>query len=390
MEPYRAFSEDDAVRAAEAALSRLDRGPVSIGNAKVLSDGQRRNLILRAVAVGSDGAATPIIIKATRAANYDPSSPEIYQSSGLAKEWAAGTLLARLSGVRSTHAVLLAGDAVQGVLVFEDFGGELASLVHPLLHGSSADAERALTAYASALARLHVKTIGRQKDHAEIVRSAFPFARISPPGQGWIEGIARKVLSLLGGAIPPDELQLMQGRLERPGAWLSLVHGDPCPDNVLLAADGSAHLIDFEFASPGHALSDAAYWRMGFPTCWCAGQVPRAVSGGVDRAYRAILSEFIPEAADDDVFEDESAIIGATWLFGSLEHMLGRALSEDTDWGVASRRSRILYYLESSIEMTARADVLRQTRRLAATWLDDLRRRWPACQPLAPYPAFRR
>jgi hypothetical protein len=389
MEPYRTFSEDDAIRAAEAALSRLDKRAVSIGEAKVLSDGQRRSLILRAVAVGSDGAATPIIIKATRAANYDPSSPEIYHS-GLAKEWAAGTLLARLSGDRSNHAVLLAADTAQGVLVFEDFGGELASLVHPLLHGSLADAEGALTAYAVALARLHVKTLGRQADHAEIVRSAFPSARISPLGHGWIEEVANKVLSLLGGAIPPGDLQLMQGRLERPGAWLSLVHGDPCPDNVLLAADGSVHLIDFEFATPGHALTDAAYWRMGFPTCWCAGQVPRAVGGRIDRTYRAILSEFIPEAADDDVFEEESAIIGATWLFGSLGHMLGQALSEDTDWGVATRRSRILYYLESSIEMTARADVLRQTRRLAAIWLDDLRRRWPSSQPLAPYPAFRR
>ena len=62
----------------------------------------------------------------------------------------------------------------------------------------------------------------------------------------------------------------------------ALVHGDPCPDNVLFAADGRAVLIDFEFARPSHALFDAAYWRMGFPTCWCAGTIPTEVEHRID------------------------------------------------------------------------------------------------------------
>jgi hypothetical protein len=117
-------------------------------------------------------------------------------------------------------------------------------------------------------------------------------------GHGWIEREPRTVIGLLGGSVPDDEMMLMASRLHSPGPWQALVHGDPCPDNVLLAADGTAKLIDFEFARPGHALLDAAYWRMGFPTCWCAGRVPDALSRQLDDAYRIALAEAVPAAAD--------------------------------------------------------------------------------------------
>jgi aminoglycoside/choline kinase family phosphotransferase len=390
MTHYRSFTADDAVRAAEAALSRLGGGTVTIGEVRDLGGDERRNLIVRASAVDPGGVATPVIIKATRAAGYDPAAETVYETAGLAREWVAAALLAGHSEKSGQHGALLAADVAQGVLVFRDYGEDAASLVRPLLHGTAEDAEQALIAYARALARLHVTTIGCREGHAAIVRSGFPAARLPRPGHGWIDREPRKVLSLLGRTLPDDELTVMAKRLKAPGPWLALVHRDPCPDNVLLASDGTATLIDFEFAGPGHALLDAVYWRMGFPTCWCAGRVPDTVSERIDAAYRSAVADVVPAAADQDAFQREQAIVGAIWLFGSLAWLLEGALKEDTDWGISSNRSRILHYLTAAIQMTADADVLPGTRQTAAAWLDDLRDRWHGCATLALYPAFTR
>jgi Phosphotransferase enzyme family len=388
MTHYRSFTADDAVRAAEAALSKVAGKAIAIGQMRDLGDQERRNLILRASAVDPDCVATPIIIKATRAAGYDPTAETVYESAGLAREWSAATLLAGQAAKAGRHGVLLAADVAQDVLVFRDHGEDLASLVQPLLHGSAENAEQALTAYAMALARLHLATIGFREDHAAIVRAGFPAARLPRPGHGWIDREPRKVPSLLGGTLPDDELTLMAKRLEAPGPWLALVHRDPCPDNVLLTAGGTAELIDFEFAAPGHVLLDAVYWRMGFPTCWCAGRVTDAVSARIDAAYRAAVAEAVPAAADADAFQREQAIVGAIWLFGSLAWLLEGALEEDREWGISTNRSRILHYLAAVIQMTGDAGVLPGTRQAVVAWLDDLRARWPGSAPLALYPAF--
>jgi hypothetical protein len=388
MNDFRAFTVGDAVRAAEAALSRTAGGAVVIDAVRDFGGEQRRNLILRASATGPDGVTRPVIIKATRAAGYDATAETAYQTSGLVKEWAATTLLARQASRPGGRAALLSADVTQGVLVFEDYGEDLASLVHPLLHGSAGAAAQALKAYAGALAQLHAGTIGCREDHAQIVRTTLPAATLPPPGHGWIEREPRAVIGLLGGSIPDDELTLMASRLQSPGPWQALVHGDPCPDNVLLTADGTARLIDFEFARPGHALLDAAYWRMGFPTCWCAGRVPGALSQQLDDAYRMALAEAVPAAADPEVFRQESAIIAVIWMFGSLAWLLEAALEKDTEWGIATRRSRILHYLEAAIQQANDADVLPGTRRTAGAWLEDLRARWAGCSALAVYPAF--
>ena len=61
--------------------------------------------------------------------------------------------------------------------------------------------------------------------------------------------------------------------MENPGPFHAYIHGDPCPDNVFFI-DGEMLLIDFEFGRFGHALRDALYGRMPFPTCWCCNRLP--------------------------------------------------------------------------------------------------------------------
>jgi uncharacterized protein (TIGR00255 family) len=347
MSAYRAFTAVEAVAAARVALSGTVGHAVAIRCDDMISGDERRNLILRARMIHPDGSVQPVIIKTTRSAAYDPLAADGFETSGLVKEWAATTLLGRL----------LAADLAQGVLVFADLGAGLPSLVQPLLHGEPEDAERALTAYARSLAGLHVATLGCRQAHADILRAGFPATSVPPPGRTWAERVGRKPGQLLGGDPPEPELATIAERLRAPGPWEGLVHQDPCPDNVLLHSGGSAVLIDFEFAGPGHVLSDAAYWWMGFPTCWCAGSIPVAVSRRLDTAYRSVLAEALPIAADEDVFVRESAILRVAWLFGNLAWLLEGALEHEGQWGISTRRNRILHYLHVGIGAAVKADI---------------------------------
>lgn len=388
MNDLRDLNQKDVVTAAQAALARAMGGNLRIDDVETLSCEQRRNLILRGKAVRGGGEVGAIIIKATRSASYDPTSETAFRDSGLVKEWVATAFLAGRAPGRGHGAALLAGDAAQGILIFEDLGAGLDTLVQPLLHGTPEEAECALVAYASALGRLHADAAACTEDHAQALRAAFPSVRRSAPRRlARLEDIATRIGERIGGVPPHDDLAQIAQRLESPGAWLSLVHGDPCPDNALMSA-GGIRLIDFEFAAPGQALFDAVYWRMGFPTCWCAGRVPDGVATRAETAYRTEISRVIADASSDAAFRREMTFMATAWLLESLSWRLESALAEEGKWGIASIRSRLLWYLEAAIAMTGEVEIVPGLRAAARVWLSALRDRWPSTEPLGLYPAF--
>ena len=390
MTDFRPFHSDDAIAAASAALSAAWASSVAIEAPQNLGGETRRNLILRARATADGMDPRPIIIKATRAASYNPHAADAFATSGFVKEWTAASYLARRAAAQPFTPTLLAHDLNQGVLIYEDIGASAPSLVAPLLHGTAREAEQALTAYAEALAALHRATIGCRNAHAAILRQGFPSSAIPPPAHRWTEDITRSLHEALGAGLPEHEAEIVAQRLRQPGAWQVLIHGDPCPDNILLHAAGHAILIDLEFARPGHALLDAAYWRMGFPTCWCAGTVPAAVTHRLDQTYRTALGAAAPDAADDNAFRHESALIDVAWLLGNLAWLLKDALAKDSTWGRATNRSRILTYLQRAIRSTEAADILPGMRAWAIRCQHDMRSRWPDAVPLSDFPAFTR
>ena len=373
----------DVVLAAERALSSAAGVAVTLRDVHVLSEAQRRNLVFRACADHDGGTTRAVVVKAARAV----ANPDAPQDSGLVREWAATSYLAERAAGVGHGAALLAGAAREGLLVFEDLGADLGSLVGPLLNGGAADAERALTAYARALGRLHADTAACRQAYDETFQSFLSVPRADRSVENPVERQARSVAAQLGGDPPADELAQIARRLRDPGPWLALVHGDPCPDNALVVGD-RVHLIDYEFAGPSHALLDGAYWRMGFPTCWCAGRLPPEVAMRVEAVYRAEIARTMPQAADEGTYRAELAFAAAIWLFVCLDWRLEEALREDAQWGVASVRSRLLLYLETVVDLAGAAGVLPEIRRTAEVWLRDLRGRWPQTEALALYPAF--
>jgi phosphotransferase family enzyme len=387
MSQLRAVDAEDIIARAGEALSKDSGGTVVLVDVEVLSNDHRRNFIARAAARYTNGSARSVIVKATRSPSYDPMDENVLQASGLAKEWVACAFLAARAPSRGHGSALLAGDVAGGIMVFEDLGAHLTSLVDPLLKGTAQEAERALELYATALGRLHADTIGCLDAHHETLQSVFGSGRPRRP-PGWpVEKDAELVAHRLGGTQPASELELLSSRLSDPGPWLTLIHGDPCPDNALLV-DQRIRLIDYEFARPSHALLDGIYWRMGFPTCWCAGRTPADVAARVDAVYRAELSTAIPQAHEDTAYRVELTYMAAVWLFTSLSWRLDQALERDERWGIWSIRGRLLWYLEAVIEMTDAARVLPGINKVAQDWLAELRRRWPDVDPLGLYPGF--
>jgi hypothetical protein len=388
MDELRDLDQKDVLTAAEAALATSMGETVDIRDIETLSDEHRRNLILRGNVVRAGAPDRSIIIKVTRSRRYDPTAQSAFEDSGLVKEWAATAFLSAQGAARGHGAMLLAADTAQGLLVFEDLGAGLESLVEPLLHGRPDQAERAVLAYASALGRLHADTAGNIAEHDRALRAGFPAVRRREPRhQVQLEQRAVKLCAQLGGLQPHDELAQIARRLDQPGVWLGLVHGDPCPDNALLRTD-RVHLIDYEFAEPGHVLLDAVYWRIGFPTCWCAGRIPDSVAARADAAYRAELGVILGKTPSDTAFQSEMAFMAAAWLLRSLAWRLDAGLKQDDMWGIASIRSRLLWYLEATVTMTEATAVLPMFRSVARGWLADLRNRWPSTDPLGLYPAF--
>jgi Phosphotransferase enzyme family len=384
---FRDFTTDDAAAHAAASLSRTAGELVAITDISVLGEERRRNHVIRAVAQARSGNCQGIVIKATRAADHDASSEDAATKGGIGREWAAASVLDPES---ANTARFLAGDAAAGVVVFSDLGADAPWLATPLLHGSASEAEAALLAYAISLGRLHATTVGCHQSYVAEVQAAFPRARVPRSvGEAWLIGAAGIGPSRLGGVLPEAELELLLLHMRDPGRWLVLVHGDACPDNVLLTAQGAA-LLDFEFAAPGHSLFDAAYWRMGFPTCWCAGSIPDPVAERIEQAYRATVADAILAAHDTAAFRLEYAAAVVVRLFGSLEWHLDAAFKEDSTWGIATLRNRILWHLQSAIEAMERAEALPGSCRTARAWLTDLRQRWPDVQALPLYPAFAR
>ncbi|MET9852438.1 phosphotransferase [Streptomyces sp. NPDC006450] len=281
-----------------------------------------------------------------------------------ARELAGLRLAGRGSGPAVAPAVL-ATDPPSRVIVLE----YLADL------GETGDW---MPAYAESLARLHSLT--GPADAGALPASSGPTA-----------GDAESFLALaraLDVPVPstvPDELGGLLKRLD-PTPHHSLLHGDPCPGNDLRNADG-IRFVDFERASLGNGLVELAYFRIGFPTCWCALSVTAAPLTEVEDVYRSTWRGLTGRDVPGDL-----ADACAGWLIqgdalverahrGTADQ-LARVPVEDFEWGYVTARERLVHRLGVVAGMTRDHDHLHALGRLSSDLADRLLARWPTLRPL--------
>lgn len=325
-------------RESERILSDILGSQIHFIKVERLSEPERRNLILRCISDPNSTTPSSFIIKKVEANSYNPADPNSWDSQRFFSDWAGSQFLSSLGSGKNHGPHFYGGNRDLGFIILEDMGHH-RSLVDPLLHKDAGRATSALLRYSTRLGKMHADTFNQQSLFNTLLHSVNPIAKSFEPTEKDLEEGFRKVQTILTGLgidmeyLFSQEFQRIISTVLNPGPFLVYIHGDPCPDNVFDNND-EIRLIDFEFGHFGHALIDATYGRMMFPTCWCANRLPESIVTQMEDRYRAELVQGCPQAQEDRVFEEALVTICGFWLLITLVRHLEHALEEDQNWGV--------------------------------------------------------
>jgi hypothetical protein len=343
--------------------------------------GNERTAVHRVAAEYADGTTTSVITKQYRAAG-----------EGWVREAAALSVLADPVLAESVLVPrIVAEQQAPPVLVVSDLGTG-PSVADALLGADPAAAERALCAWAAAMARLHGATGGMRADFRAALDARageLPVrdAHIGSDLEDAVRVLERACVTLEvrlpGGAV--EELRGLAKRLGGSGL-AALTPADACPDNNVLTADGLA-LLDFEGAQWRHIAWDVAYLVVPWPTCWCSWRLPDEVRTHALQTYRETAADRLPEVTGSGFTGDVSAA-AVGWALVTTALFLDNALGSDPalnpDKPTPTRRAMITHRLGAASRNTELPALAALAGALAAV----LRDRWGDV-PLDFAPAFR-
>jgi hypothetical protein len=340
--------------AAEAVLGRSWGGRAEVRSAEKIWD--RENVVRLELAGGRSA-----VLKRRKHPEGDA------RGRSFERELAA---LGLLNGMPAPVAPrLLGADAAAGILLMEDLGPDV-SLADSLLTGGRERAEADLIAYARALGSMHAWTMQRAGESAgRAVEEPAWLTVIANGKEPFLAAAALMGLPIDGVAGEIDEITVTL----RGTGDLGLVHGDPCPDNVLLAG-GACRIADFEAAGWGAVVLDAGYLLAPFPSCWCFAGLPGEVAAPAIGAYRETLG-----AAGIGLGTDWDTCVAAAlagWIVARGRAIAG-LLDEDDEWGTTTMRPRLLAWLRSFLGRAGGEAALPRLRGLLSEMHDQLSSRWP-------------
>jgi hypothetical protein len=372
---------------------------IRLGPGQILGGGRRKSPVIRYPILNapSTGPAS-LIVKRVGGyrQHFEIADGEAAQAARrLSNEWAGLQFLERADGAAGQPLLsprCFGGDHAAGLVVFEDMGD--GDCLADLLQGNDpVQATACLLAYAATLGRMHAATAGRAQEYQRLrAQLGFDATQTDRGAADWLASVAAfrdgcQTIGLEAPAAFDDAVQLVTGALRDPGPWLAFTPQDSCPDNHRFI-DGQVRLFDFEGSTFRHALLDAAYGRVPFPTCWCVNRLPETLVPRFEAAYRAELVKGVPEAADDAAFGQGMVVACAGWIIRTISWNLAGVLQEDSRWGIATVRQRHLLRLETFAAATEQFGHLEALGAFARQLQATLAARWPV-EAMSLYPAFR-
>jgi hypothetical protein len=384
------------IAAAERLLSQQTESTIQFTNVVWIDEEEERRNHLFRCTIGNSSAGLPatVILKQIVADKFQPDDVTSWDTMRFFRDWAGAQFLSSLAGEPGYGPRFYGGDRALGFFILEDLGQDQPRLMEPLLQGTAAEAEEALLQYITRLGKMHADTIGKRAQYQAVLHAANPALRAAADDQNKHRPVIEQFCEILTklniqtGPALLAELDDLSVRVAEAGDFAAFVHSDPCPDNVLFV-NGDVRLIDYEFAYFGHALTDACYPRIYFPTCWCCNRIPQPLVAQLEAAYRAELVRGCPAAADDQRFGQALADVCGAWLLRLAPWQLASALQEESRWGIASMRSRVLARLEAFLSTATEFARLPIYQATTSQLLETLHLRWPEVEPLPVYPAFR-
>ena len=386
--------------AAETLLTGAWGGHVRLTAPEPLRKPGYRNQIVRfGIADAPAGSPATVIVKIAQGTPEEPYDPanDVPESPAwrFYNEWAGNRFLNGVAGP-PLNARLYGGDKATGLFVLEDLG-KPSSLADAMQQTDPDRLRDALFRYAKGLGQLHAATRGHENEFLELRRErAGSKASVPEPvGVEWLRDSVtafRGHAGALGVILPAEwdaEAAIVVGLLDNPGAFSAFSPGDTCPDNHRLMEDGSLRFFDFEFAGFGHALRDAAYLCVPFPTCWCVNRLPGDLSQELVQAYRTELSASCPEAGDDRTFGLGLAAACAYWTVTTVGWSAKEALEKDSQWGIATERQRIPFRLDNFARIADQTKNFPAMAHVARALAEKFRALWPDTEEMSLYATFR-
>jgi hypothetical protein len=360
------------------------------------------NTVLRCETVPPlpSGESSVIVKRVTTATLNHPNSSG--ESQRFLNEWASLEFLSSLPGNRGYGPRLLGADRSQSFLVIEDLGRY--PTVEVLLHGTDQEAaRRALSGVGELLGEMQAATHGRE---AELEAAQFRLGTVSPGSDSTVDlrghiSVFEQCLDALG--IRPDPgfweaLHRVEASIHDSELFRTFIHADAGPQNFL-AVDRHFRLLDFEFGTFHHGLSDVVAARLGFPQTALAQSVPNQDAEILEQAYRRTVGVVMPEAADDETFNEALAAASAHWAlnrWGGLwqayfqEAMTGAAVVGPTESLDANKtlRSQAVTIYQSFITTARSKGLLLPIATTLASYVNALQRRWPDLDVMPVFPAL--
>lgn len=411
----------DVIAALEATLLSHEKTSVTVTKVQQISKEGRRNLLLRVTLTHpNDSCVLPKTMIAKRVvprkskqadddavvetSRFNPDDVKSFDTLRFFGDWAGAEFLHKMGFASAPR--FYGGHRAMGFILLQDLGNDHGTMVEPLLkqfHFHRSHAEAVLLKFAVQLGQMHAKTLGKTEEfqklqntlHPELATKSTAIHRRPFPLE---EDVARQLASVLGPDFQltthaKEEFQkITKNVVNAPGPFTAFIHNDPCPDNfVLRDKDGelTLHILDFEFGRMGHCLNDVLYARMIFPSCWCCNRIPRDVIVQMEAAYRNELSLSCEEARDEARFYEELTIVCGYWMLRMIPHIEYAVKEEkDTEWGIASRRPRILSRLDAFIDTVDEFGHLPALRDVADQLRTHLQEKWSGTERLPLYPAF--
>ena len=285
---------------------------------------------------------------------------------------------------------LIAEDRAEKIVVMTDVG-DGPSVADALLGSDPATAEEALGSWCDALAEVHRSTTNLRSIFTAAVAKRDPDASVTiDPMSGWLKAVSHALrTSDVNLDIPveiDDDLSVLGARFDGEG-WHALSPGDTCPDNNVITGPRLA-LIDLEEATFRHVAWDLAYFRVPWPSCWCAWAIPEEVgSTSLDRYFTAMNGTIV--GADRAVFDGLVDQATLAWALISASWFLPSALLRNDTMGAPGfiappRRATVLHRFALAAD-TAERQGFSILASAARSWQQALERIWgPQDLPTAP------
>ncbi|MBM4211841.1 MAG: hypothetical protein FJ186_04840 [Gammaproteobacteria bacterium] len=329
--------EPELLKAVTQSLEDYFDGEVTIQDVKFLSEPDRRNRIARLFLSSGNNETRSVIFKQS----LSDKSQETTDDDILARFARDFAGLKFLNGSDINHSIpkFLGASQSFRFILLEDLGDTHISLVDSLTKADPDKAVAALKRFTKSLAHFHMASYERLGEYDELLASAHPKRETLEERVKWNEEDLIPKLKLVcnrfdipfTNEVKQEAMDVIKMSLS-PGDFYVLTHGDICPDNVFDHEDkDELQLIDFEWVRPGSSLLDATYFRMNFPTCWCAKALPESIVNELESLYRETVASKIRPSLDEGKYNENYIAACGFWLLSSMPFAL-RIMDKDECW----------------------------------------------------------